>query len=865
MTNERDRQSATGSGPLAVRASKLAFPISPRRHLPRPRLTALLDDGPVVLLSAPAGYGKTSVLAEWAAQHQRSTAWLTIDDTDDAAALSAGILAALRGCPQVPVEIPPPTRTATPAGFLSAVETVTAALAEPVTLVLDDVHEAPLSAFTLLEHLIRYRPGPLRLVLATRHDPPVPLARLRLSGELQELRAEQLALRPDEAEELCALTDVPIDVVTVHRLVELTGGWIGGLRLALLSLGDVGRSPETILDDLVGSSRPVADYLISEILSHLPEPSLHVLRAASVCELLDAELAAGLTGRDDAGDVLDALVHATGLVSTYGAGQELFRIHPLLKAHLQAELRRRRPGQLAELHGRAAACYLDRREPVVALPHLVAAGYHERLAEVLRVDGLRLVERGHQRDVSTALAGCPTALVEADPQLVMLRAVIEAWRGELTSATLDLQLATALLPAAASDQEIRAQRRASAWLQLLSTWRNDPPADGQEPDEDGPGAVIRAAQAIADGRLDDAESVLATADPMIRGDGFLTARALAYRSAIACLRGRYREMVEIADRAEELGAQSAPGWADCDGHAVCAIVRADGALLAGDPQHALDVLADFRGRNALETFTVVAPLMLAHTGAARHDLGERSAGAALLDRAREVLDAELHRPEQVAAVALLARSTARSGERDRARTVLGWSAPHLEGTTELAILRAGAAAAISRFDVAHRQLGAVADGSLRTLVPWSLIEAGLLTCAIALRTGQQGRAHAALHEAVEAADRSGALRPLVLAPEPVAQLLARHANRFAGHSGCAREALQIRRARSRPDVALTLTPREREILLMLRSLHPLDEIADELTVSVNTVKTHVKALYSKMGAHSRRDAVRRAESLGLLP
>jgi len=846
-----------------VRNGKLALPLTSRSHRSRPRLTALLDDGPVVLLSAPAGYGKTSALAEWAAQRERSIAWLTVDDTDDATALPTGILAALQACPVVPPGRPG-RAPAGPAGFLAALEAVTTALAEPVTLVLDDVHEAPLSAFAVLDHLVRYRPDPLRVVLASRHDPAIPLARLRLSGELRELRAEQLALRPDEAEEVCALAGVPIDTATVHRLVELTGGWIGALRLLLLGLGDVGRSLETVLDDLVASSRPVADFLVSEILSHLPGETLDVLRAAGVCDHLDAELATRLAGRVDAGDVLDALERSTGLVSTYGPRRELFRVHPLLTAHLQADLRRRRPDRLAELHDRAATCYLDRDEPVEALPHLLAARRHEQAAGVLREHGLALLERGHRRAVASALAALPTAVVEADPQLVMLRAVVEAWQGDRTSAALDLRRARALLPADPPEEVVTAQRRANAWLQLLSDRCTDPPADGRLA-ADGSDAVLLAAQAVAAGRLDDAESVLTAADQVIRGDALLTARAVAYRAAVACLRGRYREMAQAAERAEALGVRSSPGWADCDGHAVCAVLRAHGALLSADPQRTLELLAGFLRSpepDAPATFSVIAPVVLAHAGAAHHELGDPAAGGELLDRARDALDPQLHQPEQIAAVALLVHGT---GDRDRSREMLHRVAVHLGGTAELAILQAAAAAAISRFSAAQRRLAEVTAGDLPPLVPWSSIEAQVLTCAIALATDQRGRARSALHEAVVAADRSGALRPLVLAPEPVARLLAGYPARTTSLAGCAREVLRLRRARSMPGRALALTPREREILRMLRSLQPLGEIADELTVSVNTVKTHVKALYSKMGAHSRRDAVRRAESLGLLP
>jgi LuxR family transcriptional regulator, maltose regulon positive regulatory protein len=195
--------------------------------------------------------------------------------------------------------------------------------------------------------------------------------------------------------------------------------------------------------------------------------------------------------------------------------------------------------------------------------------------------------------------------------------------------------------------------------------------------------------------------------------------------------------------------------------------------------------------------------------------------------------------------------------------VLGWAEDRLGSTGDLLFLRACGPAAISRFGAASDHLRPLLDGTVAPLVPWTLIEARLLECAIALRTGRTAVARAALREALAASESMGVLRPLVAAPADVGEFLAEQLDGLRGMAPLARQVLDIRGFRDRGVPLARLTERERAVLDLLPTLLSLEEIAETLTVSVNTVKTHVRAIYDKFGVTSRRDAVAAARGEGV--
>jgi LuxR family maltose regulon positive regulatory protein len=249
-------------------------------------------------------------------------------------------------------------------------------------------------------------------------DPPR-LGRLRLAGELRELRA-CARLHPEEAAAVLARADVRVTAAQ-HRLLHAQTGWPAALRLASISLRETA-DPAAFLSDLTGNGQAISDYLVGEILSSLPDEVVEVLFAVSVCDAVTAPLAAALVERGDAADVLADLEHRTSLVVSYGEGKRWFRLHPLLRAHLYADLRRRSPDRTADLHRRALAWFADTPIPRAledATPPTTSTWSATR-----RKHGAVLATSGHHAEVGAALERLDAAgLLRDDARLLLVGAL----------------------------------------------------------------------------------------------------------------------------------------------------------------------------------------------------------------------------------------------------------------------------------------------------------------------------------------------------------------------------------------------------------------------------------------------------------
>ena len=310
---------------------KITVPGLPAEFVTRANLCADLDAGAaadVALVCAPPGYGKTLLLADWA---QTSTAmdaaWVGLDPGDnDPRRLWSAVVAAVARCPSVPGagrrQPPRVWRPATQSEFIAQFAAALAGSPQPIRLILDDVHNlVDPHALDSLRAFIRVKPATVRLVLASRFDPPLALPRLRLAGRLWELRAAQLSFTPPQTAALLENTGLRLSPQQVQVLHRRTGGWAAGLRLAALGLAKSG-DHEAFLTQFSGDDRSVADYLVGEILGGLPADLQDFLRVTSICDPMPAALAAQLSGRDDAGSVLDRLEHETSLVTATGPRRE---------------------------------------------------------------------------------------------------------------------------------------------------------------------------------------------------------------------------------------------------------------------------------------------------------------------------------------------------------------------------------------------------------------------------------------------------------------------------------------------------------------------------------------------------------------
>jgi LuxR family maltose regulon positive regulatory protein len=416
-TLEDTTQYDTAPGAVAepfVPYEKITVPPLPREFVVRPALRADLDaadPADVALVCAPAGYGKTLLLADWARSSTAADiAWVGLDrDDNDPERLWASVIAAVAACPSVPADsrLHGPwawPRAAAQPEFLAELGVVLQRLPRPIRLILDDVHElVDPDALHGLQILTRNRPAGIQLVLSSRLDPPLALPRLRLAGRLWELRADRMCFSPAEATTLLARSGLHLTPGQLTVLHQRTGGWAAGLRLAALAMAHAA-DRDGFLTQFSGDERPVADYLVGEIILRLPADLRQFLPVISISDPVPRGLAAALSGREDAASVLDLLDHQTSLVSTTGPWRGAYRIPKLLRTYLLADLHRHGPRRVAALHATAARWWADQGSPIRALDHAARSGDTTLLSDLLHRFAVPLILNGDHRPLRGALS-----------------------------------------------------------------------------------------------------------------------------------------------------------------------------------------------------------------------------------------------------------------------------------------------------------------------------------------------------------------------------------------------------------------------------------------------------------------------------
>ena len=468
----RPVQRPTTEGSLDLLATKLSPPRTSLRQVPRPRLFDLLNAGtqqPLTLVSAPAGAGKTTLLASWSSSRQPPgpVAWLSLDVGDnEAARLWAYTVAALCQSGAVPRDSALRGLAPLPGSeerFLPLLVRGLAQLPTPVVLVLDDLQD--ITDATLLEgleFLVRHAPPQLRLVLATRADPPLPLQRLRLSGQLVQVRAADLAFTvPEAAELLATCEDQPsLSNGDLALLQTRTEGWAAGLRLAALSLK--GESdPHRFVTEFAGDDKSVADYLTREVLDRQPEELRSFLLRTCIVDELTGNLADALTGGHGGESTLARLEQANGFVTTVGSGRSAYRYHQLFAELLRYELRREEPTQVGRLHRRASGWYAARGLTVQAIQQALMASDWRAAADLIAKHGPSLILGGEDATLRELVGRLPAELVQSDPELALLGAAGRIVRD-------DPDAATAQLVAASQQAEQLSEQRRGRFALLLA-------------------------------------------------------------------------------------------------------------------------------------------------------------------------------------------------------------------------------------------------------------------------------------------------------------------------------------------------------------------------------------------------------------
>jgi LuxR family transcriptional regulator, maltose regulon positive regulatory protein len=842
-------------------------------------------------ISAPAGSGKTFLLRSWLSDSglAASAAWATVaGGGQDPKQFWILILDALRDTIPGSKLIRPLTDAPDLDGWSVAERLLEdlEPLEDPLWLVIDDLHELrSAEALAQLELLVMRAPAELRFLLVTRGDVRLRLHRLRLEGELTEIRAADLRFTLDEARALFGAGGVELPDPALAALVRRTEGWAAGLRLAALSLAGH-PDPERFAAEFSGSERTVAEYLLAEVLDQQSEPVRRLLLRTSVCERISGELADLLTGGPGGERILQDLEDAGALVVSLDARRSWFRYHQLFADLLQLELRRAEPAELDTLHRAAAGWLAAHGYPVAAVRHGQAAQDWSLAARLLSDHFLGFVLDGQGAIAHELLAAFPADVVAADPKLTVLMGADELFRGSLDAAEQHLARAEQEMPAVPADRRGRFQVNLATLRLMLAQRRGDLPAVVgetqrlQSPDRNAGAALpgqsqdLRAVALVSLGtaelwalRASEAELHLEQAAELADqiGRPWLRVSALAHGAWAASFRSfglaaeRYRRAIELAQEhgwAEE--PVVAPAYAGLGAIRVWQMRLEEAEALVEHAERAL--------RGQVEP---VAGVVL-HQARGMLELAHGRDGQAMTafktaERVAGLLAAA--HPRSTPTRAHMLQTLVQRGETGRAEQALAGLDETGRGETRNALAALWLVQGDSQ--AATAALAPVLDGSTPvTNLGW-MTQAFLLEAIARDGLGDQAAAGQALEHALDLAEPDGAVFAFLLHPAP--ELLRRHARNGTSHAALIAEILGLLAGnkpdspRGEPDrLPEPLSGSEARVLRFLPTNLSAPEIAGQLSVSVNTVRTHMRHLYEKLDAHSRTEAVERARIHGLL-
>ncbi len=905
--------------------AKVRVPEARRSSITRTRLpNPFLSRGALprlVLIAAPPGFGKTTLLTQWLGdlggpEGGCQVAWLSLDESDaEERQFLADLVEALDVAGQVATG---EARALLATGEPLAAEQVVASIlneldvaAGTTVIALDDLHRAAgPGVHEALAFLIENLPPQVVVAITTRADPPLPLARLRARGELVEVRAADLRFTPEEATGfLRTVMGLELDAAQVEALDAKTEGWVAGLQLAALSVRARAGSPEAVdafIRAFGGSHRFVLDYLVEEVLDAQPAGARDFLLQTSVLERMTAAICDAVTGRSDGQWQLEQLEAANAFVTALDDERRWFRYHQLFAEVLRARLVAEQPDRLPALHRAASRAYAATGLLDDALRQAVLSRDADWAADLIEC-ALPMVRHGRgDRSLVAWMAGLPDDLVRRRPVLATTRAWSRLTAGDLAGAATWLGIADAAsaggVPAAAPPSDLPA-----ALVAIRDAERRAVPASI---------AIYRAALAQASGdvagTIRQAEIAAAAApdDHFVQGaaEGFIGLAAWAegdLRRAVPTFRSAVAHMGAAGNVTDQLGST---------------VVLADLALADGRPDHARTLFEDAldAARRTPEAATTVLGDL--HTGlagvltelddldaAAGHlteawELGEsaslqenrfrwhrvhagllRAAGS--YDAALAELDVAESRylpgffPDVRPLPAVRARCLIAAGRVGEARHWADSTGAHrldptryLDEFVVLTYARLVIAEHPARADLDEvlALIGAVQRAAEAARRAGSILEAGVVRALALSAAGSRQQANAVLREALLAAARSGHARVFLDEGAPLADLLRDQAGAPGGGEAAAWARRLLERNRNgspQPPLRLgdePLSDRELDVLRLFAGDLSGPEIAARLYISINTLRTHSRHIFTKLQATTRRAAVARARERNLL-
>jgi LuxR family maltose regulon positive regulatory protein len=855
------------------------------------------------VIAAPAGFGKTTLLSEWIPQSQYCVTWLSLDDGDnDPTRFWAYVVAALQRLradlgesalallqsPQLP-----PIKS-----ILTTLINEIAAFPENFSIALDDyhlittqpIHEA--LAF-LLDHL----PPHMRVILATRADPPLPLARLRASDQLTEIRADHLRFTPDEA--AAFLNDVmglKLSADNIAALETRTEGWVAGLQLAALSMQ--GRDDRaSFIKAFAGSNAYIVGYLIEEVLQRQSKDVQAFLLQTSILERFTGPLCDAVTGGRNGHLLLETLRQRNLFVVPLDDQREWYRYHHLFAEVLQHRLRQEQPESLPTLHLRAAEWCEKDGLIVEAVQHALTGADYERAARLVEAAFDPLFARSEWHTLLRMIEALPEELVRSRPWLCLAEALplIMLSRFDQVEARLaDVERWAAGAEASASGvDDVRSALGGVAFVRSgIATVRGDPPqtiefsrlALDLLPPDRRLWRIWRstANQSLAfayrwNGEIGPARQALAEAALALQADGDTFASFLDFYNLahVDILEGHLHQ---AADRFRQaLSLVTTRSGTELPNATMAHAGLGEVLYQQGDLENATHHLT--LGLELAQDWRVVECLLASHLTLARiHQAhGDEEAVLAALRQAEQAaLQHDILWQARVAAVR--AQLMIAQGDHDTAaRWAAAW-APDLRSSDSIPYLRQRDYLVLTRLLLAQGKPAEAARLSERLLrsaeamgLSGHVIESLMLQALASQAHGDAAQAMIGLTRALALAETEGYIRLFVDEGSPMIKLLRQAESRHIAPAYVGKllvalgdAAAAISASPMAQSLVEPLSVRELEVLRLLAAGLSTPEIAGKLVVTAGTVKNHLKSIYGKLDVHSRLQAVERARSLSLL-